>query len=48
MFRLSIDPLSGYYVSERLKNKMEEEDFTGLVFKEVSHLKKVEVFEAKV
>ena len=35
MFRLYIDPVGGYYVSERLKEVMLEKGFTGMVFKEI-------------
>tara|TARA_R110001583_G_scaffold60219_10_gene179040 strand:- start:938 stop:1618 length:681 start_codon:yes stop_codon:yes gene_type:complete len=43
MFRIVNAPLGGYYVSERLKNAIEENGFTGMEFKEVGELDKVEV-----
>jgi hypothetical protein len=43
MFRVVNAPLGGYYVSERLKSAIEENGFTGMEFKEVSMLDKVEV-----
>ena len=42
-FRLNINSLAGYFISEKLKNAIEKERFTGMVFKEMSSLKKVEV-----
>lgn len=43
MFRLVNAPLGGYFVSEKLKNAIEKNGFTGMDFKEVSELDKVEV-----
>ena len=43
MFRLVNAPLGGYFVSERLKNAIEKNGFTGMDFKDVSELDKVEV-----
>ena len=43
MFRIVNAPPSGYFVSEKLKNAIEENGFTGMEFKEVSELDKVEV-----
>lgn len=35
MFKLWITPLAGYYVSEKLKNAIEKERFTGITFREI-------------
>jgi hypothetical protein len=35
IFRLYIDPVGGYYVSERLKKEIIEQGFTGMVFNEI-------------
>lgn len=44
MFRLVNSPNSGYFVSEQLKNAIQEKKFTGMVFKEISDKRnKVEV-----
>ncbi len=43
MFRIVNAPLGGYFVSEKLKNVIEENGFTGMEFTEVSKLEKVEV-----
>lgn len=40
LFKLSIDPLAGYYVSERLKNAIEEKGFTGMTFQEIEEMDK--------
>ena len=42
IFRLSNMPYlgSGYYVSERLKNAIEEKSFTGMVFQEIEEMDK--------
>ncbi len=36
MFKITISPFAGYYVSERLKNAIEKERYTGMVFGEVT------------
>jgi len=38
MFKLWIDPLAGYYISEKLKISMEEQKFTGMIFKEIEKI----------
>jgi hypothetical protein len=43
MFRFFNAPPGGYFVSERLKNDMEKNGFTGMEFTEVSELDKIEV-----
>ncbi|WP_064966320.1 hypothetical protein [Tenacibaculum ovolyticum] len=43
MFRFFNAPLGGYFVSEKLKNDIEKNDFTGMEFTEVSELDKIEV-----
>jgi hypothetical protein len=43
IFRLVIDPVSSYYVSEKVRKEMEELKFTGFVFKEVDTNKKVTI-----
>ena len=43
MFRIVNAPPGGYFVSERLKNAIEESGFTGMEFIEVSELDRVEV-----
>ncbi|QMU62998.1 MAG: hypothetical protein GKR88_01075 [Flavobacteriaceae bacterium] len=43
MFRIINAPPGGYFVSEKLKNAIEEHDFTGMEFKKISNLDKVEV-----
>ncbi|WGH75604.1 hypothetical protein P8625_00130 [Tenacibaculum tangerinum] len=43
MFRIVNAPPGGYFVSEKLKNAIEENGFTGMEFIEVSELDKVEV-----
>ncbi len=43
MFRLLNSPLGGYFISERLKNAIEENNFSGMEFTEISKLDKVEV-----
>lgn len=43
MFKLWLTPLAGYYVSEKLKKAIEEQRFTGMVFKEITNDKKIEV-----
>ncbi len=44
MFKLWIDPLGGFYVSEELKTSIEEQRFTGMAFREVTEMdKRIEV-----
>lgn len=43
MFRIVNAPPGGYFVSEKLKNAIEEKGFIGMKFTEVSELDKVEV-----
>ncbi|HLT33425.1 MAG TPA: hypothetical protein VKZ98_06505 [Aquaticitalea sp.] len=44
MFKLCIDPLGGYYVSEKLKTSIKEKRFTGITFKEIEGINnKIEV-----
>ena len=43
MFRMNITPLSGYFISERLKDAIEQRRFTGMAFREIESLKKIEV-----
>lgn len=43
MFRIVNAPPGGYFVSEKLKNAIEENGFTGMEFIEVSELDKVDV-----
>ncbi|CAA0233772.1 conserved hypothetical protein [Tenacibaculum maritimum] len=43
MFRIINAPPGGYFVSEKLKNAIEEKGFTGMEFIEASKLDKVEV-----
>jgi hypothetical protein len=38
MFKLWITPLAGYYVSEKLKNAIEEQRFTGFKFTEIDKI----------
>ncbi len=38
MFRLVNTPLGGYFVSEKLKNAIEEKGFTGMRFKEITEI----------
>ncbi|MCL9807686.1 hypothetical protein NAT51_19340 [Flavobacterium amniphilum] len=38
LFRCSFVPYAGYYVSENLKNEIEKQGFTGLVFKELDEI----------
>ncbi len=44
MFKLWIDPFGGYYVSEKLRDAIEKERFTGMVFKEIEKVSdKIEI-----
>lgn len=43
IFRIVNAPPGGYFVSERLKDAIEKNDFTGMEFTEVSQIDKVEV-----
>jgi hypothetical protein len=43
MFRIINAPSSGYFISEKLKNAIEENGFTGMAFTEVGKLDKIEV-----
>tara|TARA_R110001583_G_C5533281_1_gene398750 strand:- start:91 stop:768 length:678 start_codon:yes stop_codon:yes gene_type:complete len=43
LFRIINAPESDYYVSEKLKKALEEKGFTGMVFKEITENKKIEV-----
>lgn len=43
IFRIVNAPHAGYFISEKLKNEIEENGFTGMDFKEVGELDKVEV-----
>ena len=38
LFRISNTPASGYYVSEKLKNAIEKEKFTGFAFQEIEDM----------
>lgn len=44
-FRCSFLPYAGYYVSENLKNEIEREGFTGLVFNELNKIQEFVQFE---
>jgi hypothetical protein len=43
MFRIANAPIEGYFVSEKLKNAIEENSFTGMEFIELNELDKVEL-----
>jgi hypothetical protein len=43
MFRIINTPAGGYYASERLKNEILKKRFSGMVFKEITTDRKVEV-----
>ncbi|MEO1255552.1 MAG: hypothetical protein AAFY41_11830 [Bacteroidota bacterium] len=43
LFRLTVGPALGYFVSEKLKNVIETEGFTGFAFKEIEEDTKIEV-----
>ncbi|CAL2108677.1 conserved hypothetical protein [Tenacibaculum sp. 190524A02b] len=43
MFKIMNSPRSGYYISERLKEAIEEKNLTGMSFTEIGDLKNVEV-----
>lgn len=38
LFRISNTPASGYYISEKLKNAIEKERFTGFAFQEIEEM----------
>ncbi|WP_298307767.1 hypothetical protein [Flavobacterium sp.] len=46
IFRCSFLPYAGYYVSEKLKNEIEKQGFTGIIFEEldmINNLTKIEI-----